>query len=77
MMRLPLDYTFCAGLRCERRETCARWTGHFQPGDMPASRPISVAQFADHEGKCDRFISTVTENRQTPQLTTKNGATNP
>lgn len=44
--------TFCSGLRCVRKESCHRYSKNhkFSPDDR-----ISMAQFADHNGKCDKF----------------------
>lgn len=54
------DRTFCTGERCNRREKCDRWLEHLKryvarKGIDVEGRPISVASFADHEGKCERY----------------------
>lgn len=54
-----LDRIFCSGLRCNRRETCGRWTGRLY--ELIKANPflegckILIAQFADHDGKCDMY----------------------
>lgn len=52
-----LDRTFCQGARCDKTESCDRHIGKLEayskrnPGRIEG-RPISVANFADHDGKC-------------------------
>lgn len=58
---MNLDRTFCSGLRCKRREECERWIRNMEAeakrrGISLEGRRISMAQFADHDGKCDNFI---------------------
>lgn len=54
-----LDKTFCSGLRCDRREECDRWTGALdkliKANPRLEGQRISIAQFADHDGKCDMY----------------------
>lgn len=61
---MNLDRTFCSGLRCSRANTCERWTENLkrwieqQPENRRkrfTERPISLAQFADHAGNCDKY----------------------
>lgn len=56
---MNLDRTFCSGLRCDRKDTCDRYTGYLENwlklNPRYQGRPISIAQFADHEGKCGRY----------------------
>jgi len=57
MNQLPLDYTFCSGLRCKRTKECMRFIR--RPGlaeHIPEHKPISLAQFADQDGVCEKFI---------------------
>lgn len=55
---MNLDRTFCSGLRCNRTISCDRFSGRLEEymGDHPELRwetvVVSMAQFADHEGKC-------------------------
>jgi hypothetical protein len=56
---MNLDQTFCSGLRCDRREACDRWVMHLKEYAHLIGVPISIAQFADHDGKCDDFIPRV------------------
>ncbi len=53
---LPLDYTFCSGLRCDRNYLCARYLTPQEKARIPEGKPISMAQFADHDGKCEEHI---------------------
>lgn len=62
MKGLPWDYTFCCGSRCPRPGECLRWTRHPANDVIPTDRPISVASFADHDGKCDKFIAERTQD---------------
>lgn len=53
-----LDRTFCSGSRCNRTNTCDRFSGHLKKyfeENPHRERPISLAQFADHDGKCTRY----------------------
>lgn len=56
---MNLDRTFCSGLRCTRANTCDRWIVHLEKfiKENPRfeGRTISMAQFADHDGKCDMY----------------------
>ena len=55
---LPLDYTFCSGLRCHRTAECMRFIrrpGH-EARFTNRTLPISMAQFADADGVCEKFI---------------------
>lgn len=58
-----LDRTFCSGARCSKTETCDRYMGLVRdyakeyPGFME-NRPISVAEFADHNGNCSLEFKT-------------------
>lgn len=55
---LPLDYTFCSGKRCKRTRDCMRYVhrpGHDERFEK-SERPISLAQFADADGVCEKFI---------------------
>jgi hypothetical protein len=57
---MQLDKSFCSGLRCDRKKECERWTGNLHIWQEATGREvhqISMAQFADHEGKCTRFIA--------------------
>jgi hypothetical protein len=55
---LPLDYTFCSGLRCDRTADCLRFIR--RPGHAERfgtyEKQIAVAQFADADGVCEKFI---------------------
>lgn len=54
---IPLDYTFCSGLRCKKANTCLRWVNRKDNEEMfkkHPHRPISIASFSDHNGDCDR-----------------------
>lgn len=54
---MNLDMTFCSGSRCMRANTCERWTENLykeaerRKWDLD-NRPISMAEFADHNGEC-------------------------
>ena len=62
------DITYCSGLRCGKEKTCERWTGHLvawyksQDGQISHTlvglfpTQVSVAEFADHDGKCEHHI---------------------
>ena len=58
---LNLDMTFCSGLRCAIANTCARWTVNLEKlakkekWEME-NGAFSVAQFADHNGKCTHYL---------------------
>lgn len=66
---MNLDRTFCQGLRCDRKELCDRWTGHLrawlEKNPDYKARAFSMAQFADHDGKCMKFsaIESATEEK--------------
>lgn len=52
-----MDYTFCSGSRCRQRSTCRRWIRLVQNEAMikGSARPVSVSEFADHDGKCNVY----------------------
>ena len=50
---LKSDRTYCSGLRCVRINTCERWIGHYKT--VPKF-PVSIAQFADWDGKCTNYL---------------------
>lgn len=57
---MNLDRTFCAGFRCGKVNVCDRFIGLLKSwakeNDFSLSgRKISVSQYADHAGKCDRY----------------------
>lgn len=47
-----MSETYCSGLRCGRKNICARWSHHLTP---PLPRPLNIAQYADHAGACTMF----------------------
>lgn len=55
-----LDITWCTGVRCAKANTCYRFTENLRKMaekrkmDL-TGKQISIANFADHEGKCDRY----------------------
>lgn len=60
---MNLDMTFCSGLRCLKRRDCERWSENLKMwldrhprGELLKQRPISMGNFSDHDGSCDRFI---------------------
>jgi hypothetical protein len=58
---MNLDITWCTGLRCDKKERCNRNIERLIKevvGDISRYDiiPYSIAQFADHEGKCDMFV---------------------
>lgn len=73
---MNLDRTFCSGLRCGRATTCERWTINLQkwadahPNTQAAGRikrgPLSIAQFGDHDGKCDKYEPIEVETVKVP-----------
>jgi hypothetical protein len=72
-MSLPLDYTFCSGVRCKRRGFCARWTENLKAdlektGVSIERVTLSVAEFSDHDGTCrgDKFIPVAEIPPKTP-----------
>ena len=57
---MNLDRTFCTGLRCNKANTCDRWEMNLlrlaeMKGIDLSERRISIAQFADHEGRCTMY----------------------
>lgn len=57
---MSLDITWCTGLRCGRTQECQRFEGRLKrivekDGLDWKTLKISMAQFADYDGKCDKF----------------------
>lgn len=57
---MNLDRTFCSGARCGKSNTCSRWTKNLEKwieasGKKGAPIMVSIAQFADHKGDCDKY----------------------
>lgn len=58
---MNLDMTFCSGNRCDKTSKCERFVGHIEKKCKEINfditgRRISVGNFADHAGDCDKFI---------------------
>lgn len=61
LCEMSLDITWCTGLRCDRKEWCHRYIENLKRlvkkrGMDFNELQISVATFADHDGKCDDFM---------------------
>lgn len=69
MKSLPLDYTFCSGLRCPKTITCARHTSHlFNSDSFSDKKPISLANFSDHNGDCDNKYIPLDDEETQPKI---------
>jgi hypothetical protein len=59
---MNLDMTFCTGLRCGRAKDCYRWIENLEARldwhniDLQ-NKPITMAQYADYDGKCVMFMA--------------------
>lgn len=56
MRGLPWDMSRCSANRCPHPGECLRSTRHPSNLSFPEHRPMSVCNFADHNGDCARFI---------------------
>lgn len=59
MRTLPRDFTFCTGERCDKKNHCLRFLNlkAMRNKELVSDKQISVAAFADHDGKCeDHYI---------------------
>lgn len=59
---MNLDRTFCSSVRCGKQELCDRshhnLVEYLKTSPLKVGRNmlhVSIADFSDHEGKCDRF----------------------
>jgi hypothetical protein len=55
------DMTYCSGVRCDRAKSCERWLHNLlsrlkRQGVDLEGKSISVAQFADYDGRCRKFV---------------------
>ena len=60
--RMDLDRTFCTGLRCDRKESCERWSLNLEKwakenGVDLSTRWLSIGSFCDADGQCDFYVS--------------------
>lgn len=52
LCRRSHDITFCSGDRCDKKESCHRY---IKAHTFRANSYISIAEYDDHDGKCDGF----------------------
>jgi hypothetical protein len=58
---MKLDKMFCSGFRCGKASTCNLWIEHLAKWaedtktDLTGQR-IDIAQYADHDGKCEKYV---------------------
>lgn len=55
--QIIFDITYCHGARCNRTSSCWRFLSEEVKKEfVMRDRAISVANFADHGGECERYV---------------------